>query len=71
MTLVNFASSRVGRGARVAVGPVMVGIGLALGGGWLTWPLAGLVPLAAGASGLCLIAPFLHQPLRTTGSRGA
>ena len=71
MTLVTFMSSRVGRGARVVIGLAMVGMGLALGGGWLALALVGLVPLAAGALGLCLIAPLLHQPLRATGSMGA
>lgn len=71
MTLVNFMSSRVGRGARVVVGLVMVGVGLVLGGGWLALTLVGLVPLAAGAFGFCLIAPLLHQPLRATRSTGA
>jgi len=71
MTLVNFMSSRVGRGARVVVGLVMVGMGLALGGGWLALTLVGLLPLAAGAISFCLIAPLLHQLLRATGSTGA
>jgi len=71
MTLVNFMSSRVGGGARVVVGLVMVGMGLALGGGWLALTLVGLAPLAAGAFGFCLIAPLLYQPLRATGSTGA
>jgi len=35
MTLVNSMSSGVGRGARIVVGLVMLGVGLALGGdGW-------------------------------------
>jgi hypothetical protein len=49
----------------------MVGMGLALGGGWLALTLVGLAPLAAGAFGFCLIAPLLYQPLRATGSTGA
>ena len=71
MTLVSLMNRRVGRGARVVVGLVMIGLGLALGGGWLALTLIGLVPLAAGAFGFCLIAPLLHQPLRATGPTGA
>jgi hypothetical protein len=71
MTLVSFMSSRVGRGALVVGGLVMVGAGLALGGGRSALSIVGLVPLAAGAFGFCLIAPLLHQPLRATGSPGA
>jgi len=33
--------------------------------------IVGLVPLAAGALGLCLLAPLFHLPLRATGSPGA
>ncbi len=68
MTVVNFMSSGLGRGVRIVVGLVMVGVGLVLGGGWLALSVAGLVPLAAGAFGFCLIAPLLHQPLRAAGS---
>jgi len=68
MTIVNFMSSRRGRGVRIVVGLVMLGLGLALGGGWLALSIVGLVPLAAGALDVCLIAPLLHQPLRGAGS---
>jgi len=71
MTLVNSMSSGVGRGARIVVGLVMLGVGLALGGGWLALSIVGLVPLAAGAFGFCLIAPLILQPLRAAGSAGA
>ena len=71
MTLVNSMSSGVGRGARIVVGLVMLGVGLALGGGWLALSIVGLVPLAAGAFDFCLIAPLFHHPLHATGSRKA
>jgi hypothetical protein len=71
MTLVNFMSSGIGRGARIVVGLAIIGIGLALGGGWLALSVVGLVPLAAGAFDLRLIAPLFHQPLHATGSRKA
>jgi hypothetical protein len=71
MTLVNVMSSGIGRAARIAVGLAIVGTGLALGGGWLALSVVGLVPLAAGAFGVCLLAPLLHLPLRSAGSPGA
>lgn len=71
MTLVNLMSSGIGRWARIVVGLAMVGLGLVLGGGWLALSLVGLVPLAAGAFGFCLLAPLFHQPLRATCSPGA
>ena len=68
MTLVNVMSRHAGREAHVIVGLVMVGMGLALGGGWFKSTLVGLVPLAAGRFGVC---PLLHQPLPATGASGA
>jgi hypothetical protein len=70
MTLANFMSRHVDRGARVIVGLVMVGVGLALGGGWFALTLVGLVPLAAGRFGFCLTTPLLHQPWPATVSSG-
>jgi fatty acid desaturase len=67
MTSANFMSRQVGRWARVIVGLVMVGVGLALGGGWFALMLVGLVPLAAGRFGF---SPLLHRPLPATGSLG-
>jgi len=66
--VVNLMSGGVGRAVRVAAGLAMIAIGLALGGGWVALSIVGLVPLAAGVFGLCLLAPLFHQPLRATGS---
>ena len=71
MSLVNFMSSGIGRVARSVVGLAMIGIGLAVGGGWLALSIVGLAPLAAGAFDFCLIAPLFHHPLHATGSRKA
>ena len=71
MALMSFMSSGPGRAARVAVGSAMVGTGLALGGGWLALSIVGLAPLAAGAFGVCLLAPLFHLPLRPAGPPGA
>jgi len=64
MKVVRFMESSVGRGARVGAGLGLIGAGIALGGlGW-TLVVVGLVPLAAGAFGVCLLAPLFHTPLR-------
>ena len=68
MAFVNLMGSSIGRVARIAAGLAMISIGLVVGGGWLALSVAGIVPLAAGALGFCLIAPLFHQPLRATGS---
>jgi hypothetical protein len=57
-------SSRAGRLSRIAVGLVLIAIGLAIGGGWLTLSVVGLIPLFAGALNVCLLAPLMGQPLK-------
>ena len=64
MSLVKFMSSRPGRLARVLAGLVLVAVGFALGGGWLTLSVIGLIPLLAGALNVCLLAPLMGQPLK-------
>lgn len=54
---------RIGRGA---AGAVLVGLGVAAGGGWWALAVVGLVPLAAAIGNVCLLAPLFHQPLRAT-----
>jgi Inner membrane protein YgaP-like, transmembrane domain len=56
--LINFMNSGVGRGVRVLLGLVLVYAGLfALGGGLTGYVIAliGLVPIAMGAWGHCLL----------------
>ncbi len=64
MPFVRFMESTAGRVTRCAAGLVLVGLGAWLGGPW--WALAGvgLVPLAAGLFGVCLVAPLFGAPLR-------
>lgn len=64
MSLINFMSSSVGRLVRVVAGVALIVVGLALGGGWLTLSVIGLVPLLAGALNVCLLAPLMGQPLK-------
>lgn len=63
MSFARFMASPIGRGLRVVVGLVLVVIGIVVGGGG-GWVLAivGLVPLAAGAFNVCLIAPLIKAP---------
>ena len=62
---VRLMNSTAGRTARAVAGLVLIGVGAAVGGvGGLIVALVGLVPLAAGAAGICLIAPLAHAPLR-------
>ena len=64
MSLVKFMSSSAGRLARALAGLVLIVVGLALGGGWLTLSVIGLIPLLAGALNVCLLAPLMGQPLK-------
>jgi Inner membrane protein YgaP-like, transmembrane domain len=65
MKVVKLMNSSPGRAGRVLVGLVLIAAGaLAGGAGGLVLALVGLVPLAAGATGVCLAAPLLRAPLR-------
>lgn len=64
MRLVKLMSSSAGRLARVLAGLVLIVVGLALGGGWLTLSAIGLIPLFAGVFNVCLLAPLMGQPLK-------
>lgn len=67
MSVLQFLQSGTGRVTRIIVGLVLVVLGLWLGGLWLTLSVVGLVPIAAGAFGFCLLAPFFHRPIRGGG----
>ncbi len=74
MTLVRFLESPTGRLVRGAAGLALVGIGAWLGTAHAStwWLLAalGLVPLGAGISNSCLVAPLFGAPVRdAAGSR--
>jgi hypothetical protein len=64
MELVRLMQTSVGRAARVALGVVLIAVGLVLGGGWLALAVVGLVPIIAGSAGLCLLAPLFRAPIR-------
>jgi hypothetical protein len=57
-------SSSAGRLLRVIAGLALVVLGFALGGGWLTLSIVGLIPFFAGAFNVCLLAPLMGQPLK-------
>lgn len=62
MKFVEFAASRAGRIVRGLLGLVLIGVGVALGGGWWLLAVLGLVPLAAAVFDVCLFAPLAHLP---------
>jgi hypothetical protein len=65
MRIVRLMNSPGGRLARALAGvALIVAGGIAGGAGGLVLALAGLVPLAAGAFGVCLAAPLLRAPAR-------
>jgi hypothetical protein len=64
MEFVKFMSSGGGRLTRAVAGVVLIGVGFALGGGWLVLSVIGLVPLFAGIANVCLLAPLMGQPFK-------
>jgi hypothetical protein len=61
MRIVRMMNSAAGRGARALAGVGLIAAGAVIGGGTgLVLALVGLVPLAAGAAGVCLAAPLLR-----------
>jgi len=64
VSLIKFMSSSAGRLLRVIAGLALVVLGFALGGGWLTLSIVGLIPFFAGAFNVCLLAPLMGQPLK-------
>lgn len=71
MPLVTFLQTPLGRTLRVALGLVLILLGLFAIGGFLGVLLAiiGLVPLVAGVMGVCLAGPLFGADLR--GNPGA
>ena len=65
MRVVKLMNGMAGRSGRVLAGLALIIAGITIGGtGGLVLAVIGVVPLAAGASGVCLAAPLLHTPLR-------
>jgi hypothetical protein len=67
MAFIGFMASPAGRIARIVAGIVLIVVGLVAGGGWIALSVVGLVPLAAGAFDVCLLAPLFRLPF--VGSR--
>ncbi|WP_369294024.1 YgaP-like transmembrane domain [Tepidiforma sp.] len=70
MALAKFMGSTAGRLLRVVLGIVLIVVGLVVGGpaGWVI-AIIGLVPIAAGAANVCLIAPVIGAPFRGSDAR--
>lgn len=62
MAFLNFMSSTAGRATRVIAGLALIAVGIVLGGAGYALAAVGLVPLAAGASDVCLFAPLGRMP---------
>ncbi|MEZ5215405.1 MAG: DUF2892 domain-containing protein [Ilumatobacteraceae bacterium] len=57
-------ASSNGRIARIVAGVVLIILGFVIGGGGIVLSLIGLVPLIAGATDTCLLAPLFKQPMK-------
>jgi Protein of unknown function (DUF2892) len=64
MKIVKLMNSPQGQAGRALAGLALIAAGVLTGGtGGLVLALAGLVPLGAGATRVCLAAPLLQAPL--------
>lgn len=65
MLLARFMSSGAGRLLRILAGVLLIAIGVAVGGpaGWVL-AVVGLVPIAAGATNVCLLGPIVGAPFK-------
>ena len=63
MRFIAFMASRTGRILRGLLGLVLIGLGAGFGGGWWALAVVGLVPVAAAALDVCLLAPLAHLPV--------
>ena len=62
MSLLSFFATNAGRLTRVIAGVVLVVAGALIGGaGWIL-AVVGLVPLIAGATDVCVLAPLMGKP---------
>jgi len=65
MTVVKLMNGMAGRSGRVLAGLALIIAGITVGGtGGVVLAVIGVIPLAAGAVGVCLAAPLLRAPLR-------
>lgn len=66
LTAVRLLSSGVGRGVRIVVGLVLLGVGLIYGGWLLLVGALGVVFIVLGAANICLLGPLFGAPLVRT-----
>lgn len=66
MGFARFMASPLGRGARIIIGLVLIGIGIGKVGGAAGWIIAiiGLLPLILGVINGCVLAPLLKVPFK-------
>lgn len=65
MGFIDLMAGPAGRAVRAAAGVALIAIGLTSGGtGGVVLAVVGLVPLAAGAFGFCLLGPLFGVSLR-------
>jgi hypothetical protein len=65
MKFLSFVSTPVGRVIRVAMGAVIIGIGLTVSGAFgIALAIFGILPIATGIFGLCPINPLVGRPIR-------
>jgi len=62
MAILTFLSSTTGRAVRVVAGLILIAVGILLGGAGYVLAVVGLVPLAAGALDVCILAPLARMP---------
>jgi hypothetical protein len=65
MQFLHFMNTRPGRAIRIGMGAALIASGMRVGGGaGVALAVAGLLPLATGATGVCPISPLVGQPAR-------
>lgn len=66
MRFARFMASPLGRGGRIVLGIMLIGVGMSAVGGvaGLLIAAAGLLPLTLGLINGCILAPFLHVPFK-------
>ncbi len=66
--VVSWMNSPIGRSARMLAGAALIVGGVIAGGAaGVILAVVGLVPLIAGATGRCLLAPAFHLPMQLHG----
>src|SRR5215475_11238692 len=65
----DYMSAGRGRAIRIAVGLVMIGLGVATGGPLSVLAVAGLLPLATGVFNICPISPIFGRSCRGNACR--